>query len=86
MTFTVKYEGGVPKTLRRWCDKHSKIVQAIGPLSGQPGFDALLRPGWRKHDDLVHSIMESTASATLNGLRFAVKCDCSECVALLGEK
>ncbi|WP_429482124.1 hypothetical protein [Paraburkholderia youngii] len=75
-----------PATLRRWIDAHPHIVQEFdcgnGYTTGRKSefaYDILLRPGWRRGDDFVHTLIEPTVATMLGQLRIVSACDCEEC-------
>ncbi|CAH2810716.1 MAG: hypothetical protein CBARDCOR_6844 [uncultured Caballeronia sp.] len=86
----VRYCKQAPATLRRWIDAHPHIVAEFdvgeGYCSGRVdgfAYDILLRPGWRMHDDFVHTLIEPTVDQMLSQLRSVVQCDCDQCRELI---
>ncbi len=83
---TVKYEGRIPKLLRRYADKHAhqfaEVTWSSGYCSDRGGaYDAFLRNGWRMHDDYVHTLINETAAGLLAEMKAIVPCDCEDCRA-----
>ena len=81
---TVRYEGPVPQSLRKWCDQHADKVYEVhagGGYCTDSGFayDIALRNGWRDGGDYVHSIIEPNVKEALSKLRGVVPCDCRAC-------
>lgn len=89
----VKYCKPAPATLRKWIDAHPEKVREFDSGGGyatenERGFayDILLREGWRRGDDYVHTIIEETVAATLAQLRDVVQCDCDECREMIAAR
>jgi len=77
---TVRYEGRIPATLRRYAEKHAhQIAEVTFGTVMQGEYEASLRRGWSKCDDTVHSVVSDTASGLISELRGVVACDCEEC-------
>jgi hypothetical protein len=88
--FKVKYCKPAPASLRRWIDAHPEKVHEFdcgGGYSTDDGvgfaYDILLRAGWRRGDDYVHTLIETTVKDMLVQLRNVTPCDCDECKALI---
>ncbi|TDG02550.1 hypothetical protein E1N52_39225 [Paraburkholderia guartelaensis] len=84
----VRYVNRAPATLDRWIEAHANVVKEFNCGDGygtESGFayDILLRAGWRRGDDFVHTLIEPTVAAMLAQLRSVTQCDCDECKALL---
>lgn len=86
----VRYRKPAPATLKRWIDEHPDKVYEFDCGGGyatesRSGFayDVLLRAGWRRGDDYVHTLIEETVKGMLTQLRAVVPCDCDECRAIL---
>lgn len=82
--FSVRYCKVAPASLKRWIDAHPEKVEEFdcgGGYSTDSGFayDILLRAGWRKDDDYVHTLIEPTVRDMLAQLRSVSVCDCDEC-------
>ena len=78
-TYTVRYEGRIPKTLRAYAEKHAhQIVEVTFDTLAIGEYDVLLRDGWRKIDDIVHQLVDPTVKGLIGQLRGIVPCDCSE--------
>jgi hypothetical protein len=83
---SIKYEGRIPATLRMYCDRHRHQIQEViwcASLCDHGGYEAVLRNGWRKIDDIVHSLTDPNCKGLIIQLKGIVECDCAECVALL---
>lgn len=92
-TPTVKYCKPAPATLRRWLDAHSEKVREFDCGGGYStdsdsgfAYDILLREGWRRGDDYVHTLIEPTVKTMLAQLRAVVPCDCDECKQIIAEQ
>ena len=90
-TATVRYEGRVPTTLRRWIDKHAASqvyeVSASGGFTFGSGYDVGIRPGWCIDDcgDAGHTCIESTVKDVISRLKTLRRCeDDEECRAAWG--
>lgn len=90
--FRVKYCHPAPVSLRRWIDAHPDKVQEFdcggGYSTDTPdgfAYDILLRAGWRKGDDFVHTLIEPTVKGMLTELKAVVECDCDECRELIAK-
>ena len=88
--FAVKYCQPAPASLKRWIDANPDKVQEFDCGGGYStdrddgfAYDILLRAGWRKVDDFVHTLIEPTAKGMLIELKAVVPCDCDECKALI---
>ena len=86
----VHYCKPAPATLKRWLDVNADKVKefdAGGGYSTDSGFayDVLLRAGWRRGDDWVHTLIEPTVKDMLSQLRAVVRCECDECKRLVAE-
>ena len=83
-----RYEGPVPKTLRRWIEKHAadKVyeVSAGGGFCfenrGGFGYDIGIRPGWcvDKDGDLMHTCIEATVADVIDVLKTLEKCEADD--------
>jgi hypothetical protein len=84
---TVKYEGSIPATLRKYADKHSHQIAEISYGSGYctdsgNAYDVLLRSGWCDGFDPLgacHTLIEPTVQDILSALRAVRVCSCEEC-------
>lgn len=94
-TATVRYEGQVPTTLRRWIDKHA--AHQVYEVSASDGFafdtrngfgyDVGIRPGWCIHyyGDWGHTCIEPTVKDVIAVLKTLRRCeDDQECRAAWG--
>ena len=94
-TATVRYEGQVPTTLRRWIDKHA--AEQVYEVSASYGFtfdtrngfgyDVGIRPGWCIHyyGDWGHTCIEPTVKDVIAVLKTLRRCeDDEECRAAWG--
>lgn len=92
MPLTVHFESSLPsRKVREYCEAHPERVAAICYDSGyatESGFayDVMLRKGWSKSDDAVHTLIEQTASEILRELKNASPCDCERCSATEGSE
>lgn len=77
----VKYEWRVAQSIRRWCANHSNVVVEVCRYDNRDPalYDALLRGGWRKSDDFVHTLFGDSASDLIAQLKDVAPCDCDEC-------
>lgn len=78
----VRYEGQIPAILREFVEQHASKIAEVTWSDGygdKGAYDAFLRPGWRKCDDIVHTLVNSTAAGLRNEIRAIVPCDCEEC-------
>jgi len=67
---TVEFIGNIPKSLRQYAEKHADRIQEVtwsdGYCSDWGGsYEAALRPGWRKCDDYVHTLISTTAAGLI---------------------
>lgn len=87
----VRYCKPAPVTLKRWLDANAdKVLEfykgkgySTDEDNGGFAYDILLRPGWKRGDDFVHTLIEPTVHAMLFQLKQVKPCDCEECKALL---
>lgn len=83
-TFTVTFEGRVPKTLREFALKNAHKVYEVTQVDGEQWrYDAACRPGWAKCDDVVHVLNGETVRELVQEIRDAGPCDCARCVEWL---
>jgi hypothetical protein len=89
----VKYCKPAPVTLKRWIDAHpervSEFTYGFGYATNDNvgfAYDIVLRAGWRRGDDYVHTLIEETVQAMLTRLRGVVPCDCDECRRMIAEE
>ena len=81
-TVTVIYEAGVPATVRAYCDAHSHQIANVdtgGYRSDGWRYMAWLRNGWNCGDDIVHSVIGTTATDLITRLRRIDTCHCETC-------
>ena len=81
----VKYEGNVPKTLRRWIEKNAadKVyeVSASGGFSFENrdgfGYDVGIVAGWAVdyHGDPMHTCIEATVRDVIDVLKTLYRCE-----------
>ena len=94
-TKTVRYEGRVPATLRRWIETHAAAqvyeVSAGGGFCFDTrdgfGYDVGIRPGWCLDDcgDVMHTCIEPTVKDVIAKLKTLRRCeDDDECRAAWG--
>lgn len=93
MTGNIKYEGVIPATLRRYCDRHRHQIAAVaagGGYATDSGFayDVMLRDGWCDGSDpfgSCHTLIEATLKEILSALRGIRQCECDDCLKAKGE-
>lgn len=76
-------DSSVPKTIRRWMDKHPGVIADIdrdGGFTTKSGnaWDVLLSPGWSAQD-CEHVIIEETVRDVIDKLSTVRECECREC-------
>lgn len=91
--YVVKYDGSKPpKSLKDWCDRNPHKVEELNCGNGYSGnrggfaYDVMLRDGWSKSDDCVHTIIEYTVADMLRELRALTPCDCGQCLAGIAKR
>jgi excisionase family DNA binding protein len=67
------FKGHLPKTLERY---RKRIVDF--DYDGET-YQAWMVSGWRREDDLVHTIIGDTVAEVAEGLKYAVPCGCANC-------
>lgn len=79
----VKYEAGVPASVRAFCDKRADRIESVmaGSRRDSWRYMAYTRRGWNQGDDCVHSVIGSSANDFIAALRRVDVCDCDDCKA-----
>lgn len=81
---TVRYEGPVPATLRKFADKHAHMIYEISAGGGWNtrtgfGYDIAYRNGFGSGSDCIHSDLAETVKEAISYIKAAGPCDCEAC-------